>query len=98
MNINQKVPRVSQPDEQQPDEAAVWKEKYARLFADLRKRNQRIGPNDLWIASACLAHDLPTWVQSFFCFKAVDTVSGKTTVDQLPGRLVDHISLLYGSG
>jgi molecular chaperone GrpE len=42
MNINQKVPRVSQPDEQQPDEAAVWKEKYARLFADLENTKKRL--------------------------------------------------------
>ena len=28
---------------------------YARLFADLRRRNQLIGPNDLWIAATARA-------------------------------------------
>ncbi|WP_242637556.1 nucleotide exchange factor GrpE [Desulfobacter hydrogenophilus] len=34
--------RVWQPDEQQPDEAAVWKEKYVRLFADLENTKKRL--------------------------------------------------------
>jgi molecular chaperone GrpE len=36
------VSRVSQPDEQQPDEAAVWKDKYVRLFADLENTKKRL--------------------------------------------------------
>jgi molecular chaperone GrpE len=36
------VSRVSQPNEQQPDEAAVWKEKYARLLADLENTKKRL--------------------------------------------------------
>ena len=36
------VSRGSQTDEQQPDEAAVWKEKYARLFADLENTKKRL--------------------------------------------------------
>jgi molecular chaperone GrpE len=34
--------RVSQPDEHQPDEAAVWKDKYARLLADLENTKKRL--------------------------------------------------------
>jgi len=33
--------------------------RYARVFAVLRKRNQLIGPNDLWTAAAALSLDLP---------------------------------------
>jgi hypothetical protein len=36
------VSRVSQPDEQQPDEAVVWKDKYVRLFADLENTKKRL--------------------------------------------------------
>lgn len=32
---------------------------YAALFADLKQRNQLIGPNDLWIAACARALDLP---------------------------------------
>ena len=34
--------RVSQPNEQPSDEAAVWKDKYARLFADLENTKKRL--------------------------------------------------------
>jgi len=34
--------RASQPDEEPPDEAAVWKNKYARLFADLENTKKRL--------------------------------------------------------
>jgi hypothetical protein len=36
------VSRVSQPDEQQPDEAAVLKDKHVRLFADLENTKKRL--------------------------------------------------------
>ncbi|MFC1825585.1 nucleotide exchange factor GrpE [Thermodesulfobacteriota bacterium] len=39
------VSRVSQPDEEQQDEAAVWKDKYARLFADLENTKKRLTRN-----------------------------------------------------
>lgn len=32
---------------------------YATLFAELKQRNQLIGPNDLWIAACARALDLP---------------------------------------
>ena len=32
---------------------------YATLFAELKQRNQLIGPNDLWIAASARALDLP---------------------------------------
>lgn len=34
-------------------------QRYSELFADLRRRNQLIGPNDLWIAAAALSLGLP---------------------------------------
>jgi molecular chaperone GrpE len=36
------VSRVSQSDKQQPDEAAVWKDKYVRLCADLENTKKRL--------------------------------------------------------
>ena len=33
--------------------------RYAALYADLRKRNQLIGPHDLWVAVASLEASLP---------------------------------------
>ena len=36
------VSRGSQPDEQQPDEAAVLKDKYVRLYADLENTKKRL--------------------------------------------------------
>ncbi|MBN1670487.1 MAG: type II toxin-antitoxin system VapC family toxin [Kiritimatiellae bacterium] len=33
--------------------------RYAHLFAHLRKKNDLLGPNDLWIAAAALAVGLP---------------------------------------
>ena len=36
------VSRISQPNEQPPDEATVWKEKYVRLFADLENTKKRL--------------------------------------------------------
>ena len=36
------VSRVSQPNEQQPDEAAVWKGRYVRLYADLENTKKRL--------------------------------------------------------
>jgi len=36
------VSRVLQPDEQQQDEAAVWKDKYLRLHADLENTKKRL--------------------------------------------------------
>ena len=33
--------------------------RYSELFANLRRRNQLIGPNDLWIAAAALSLGLP---------------------------------------
>jgi molecular chaperone GrpE len=36
------VSRVSQPYEQQPGEAAVWRDKYVRLFADLENTKKRL--------------------------------------------------------
>ena len=36
------VPRVSPPNEQQPDEAAVWKGRYVRLYADLENTRKRL--------------------------------------------------------
>ena len=35
-------PRVMQPDQQQPDEAALWKDKYVRLYADLENTKKRL--------------------------------------------------------
>lgn len=32
---------------------------YATITGQLRKHNQLIGTNDLWIAAAALAHDIP---------------------------------------
>jgi len=32
---------------------------YAKITAALRRKNQLIGTNDLWIAAAALAHDFP---------------------------------------
>jgi molecular chaperone GrpE len=36
------VPRVSQTNEQQPDDAAVWKGRYVRLYADLENTKKRL--------------------------------------------------------
>lgn len=36
------VPRVSPPNEQQPDEAAIWKGRYVRLYADLENTRKRL--------------------------------------------------------
>ena len=36
------VSRVSQPDEQQPDDAAIWKDKYVRLYSDLENTKKRL--------------------------------------------------------
>ena len=36
------VSRASQPVEQRPDEAAFWKNKYARLYADLDNTKKRL--------------------------------------------------------
>ena len=36
------VSRVSQPDEEPPNETAVWKDKYVRLFADLENTKKRL--------------------------------------------------------
>jgi molecular chaperone GrpE len=36
------VSRVSQPNEQQADEAAVWKDKYVRMYADLENTKKRL--------------------------------------------------------
>ena len=36
------VSRISQPNEQPPDDADVWKEKYVRLFADLENTKKRL--------------------------------------------------------
>lgn len=34
-------------------------DRYARLYNELRKANQMVGPNDLWIAAAALEHNIP---------------------------------------
>jgi len=31
---------------------------HARIWADLSAKGRTIGPNDLWLAAACLTHDL----------------------------------------
>lgn len=36
------VPGVSHPDQQQPDEETLWKDKYVRLFADLENTKKRL--------------------------------------------------------
>jgi len=36
------ISRVSQPNDLQQDEAAVWKDKYVRLFADLENTKKRL--------------------------------------------------------
>jgi molecular chaperone GrpE len=36
------VSRVSQPNDQQPDQGAVWKDKYVRLYADLENTKKRL--------------------------------------------------------
>ena len=36
------VSRVSQPNDQQPDEAAGWKGRYVRLYADLENTKKRL--------------------------------------------------------
>jgi len=51
---------------------------YARLFADLRRRNQLIGPNDLWIAAATLATGLPLLTRNVEQF---ERISGLELID-----------------
>ena len=41
-HLEDDVPRVMQPDQQQPDEAALWKDKYVRLYADLENTKKRL--------------------------------------------------------
>jgi molecular chaperone GrpE len=41
-HIEDGVARVSQPDQQKPDEAYFWKDKYARLYADLENTKKRL--------------------------------------------------------
>lgn len=45
---------------------------HAALYTDLRRRNQLIGPNDLWIAACALAHDLPVLTRNVTEFSRVD--------------------------
>jgi molecular chaperone GrpE (heat shock protein) len=40
--IEDEVLRISQPNEQQPVDAAVWKDKYVRLYADLENTKKRL--------------------------------------------------------
>jgi hypothetical protein len=53
------VSQVSQPEPQAADDAAVWKDKYVRLFADLentKKSNSysgRAGRNSFYRADGC---------------------------------------------
>lgn len=42
----------------------VWPDKetvrvYSKLFSDLKRRNQLLGPHDMWIAASSLRHDYP---------------------------------------
>ena len=36
------VSRISQPNEQQPDETAFWNDKYVRLYADMENTKKRL--------------------------------------------------------
>ncbi len=45
---------------------------YAAIFAALRKQNQLIGPNDLWIAAAARAVELPLLTRNVNEFRRVD--------------------------
>ncbi|MFT5473906.1 MAG: tRNA(fMet)-specific endonuclease VapC, partial [Kiritimatiellia bacterium] len=45
--------------------------RYSELFADLRRRNKLIGPNDLWIAAATLSLGLPLLTRNTDEFKRV---------------------------
>lgn len=51
---------------------------YARVFADLRQRNELIGPNDLWIAAAAVSLGLPLLTRNVNEFARV---SGLEVVD-----------------
>ena len=44
---------------------------YARIFADLRQRNQLVGPNDLWIAAATRSLGLPLLTRNVDGFAGV---------------------------
>lgn len=45
---------------------------YADIYADLRSRNQLIGPNDLWIAASARALGLPLLVRNVQEFERVE--------------------------
>ncbi|MDP6491573.1 MAG: type II toxin-antitoxin system VapC family toxin [Kiritimatiellia bacterium] len=45
--------------------------RYGELFADLRRRNQLIGPNDLWIAAAAVSLGLPLLTRNIDEFERV---------------------------
>lgn len=44
---------------------------YANLFVELKRQNQLIGPNDLWIAACARAMDLPLLTANTAEFKRV---------------------------
>lgn len=45
---------------------------HARLWADLAARGERIGPNDLWLSAACIAHGLSLATSNAREFMRVD--------------------------
>jgi len=46
-------------------------DRYARLFVELKSSSISIGPNDLWIAAACLERDIPLVTRNSNDFKHV---------------------------
>lgn len=48
---------------------------YAKLYAQLRKTNTLIGPNDLWIAACALEHRLPLLTKNRLEFSRVEKLS-----------------------
>jgi tRNA(fMet)-specific endonuclease VapC len=57
--------------------------RYAQIHADLRRRNDLIGPNDLWIAACALANDLPLLTRNIGQFSRVD---GLQVIDYTAGH------------
>ena len=46
-------------------------QRYAEIYADLKRSNQLIGPNDLWIAASCSAFDKPILTRNVDEFQRV---------------------------
>ena len=59
---------------------------YAKIFATLRARGRRIGPNDLWIAASAVEHGCPLLTRNVEEFRHVEGLV-----------VVDYVSLAGGA-